>query len=307
MNEAIAAEPSKPWWRKVGEFPLVAMVLALLVLALGLGLVGAFMVQLPVESLGENAGAIITGILIPLVSFAVYKLVIRHMGEHPRDDLPLGRELRDLPRGIIFAAVLMTAIVGIAALLGAYRIEGMGGSTSWAMLFFLAGTQAAFFEELLMRGILFRFLEEFGGSWFALALSSLIFGFLHAWNDNATMLSSLAIAVEAGILLGGAYMLTRNLWLAIGIHFGWNVVQGYIWDVPVSGHAVDGLVDSRIAGPDIISGGMFGLEASVIAMVLATAAGIWLVVLAARKGNIVKPWWVRRREQRLADPTPPTT
>lgn len=298
MDETITAEPRKPWWRKVGEFPLVAMLLAIAVLALALGLVGAITIQLPVESLGENAIAVITAILVTALCFAVYKLIIRHMGERPRDDLPFGPPLRDLPKGIVLGGLLMTAIVAIVALLGGYRIAGMGGSTSWAMIWFLAGLQAAFFEELLMRGILFRFLEEFGGSWFALALSSLIFGFLHAWNDNATLLSSLAIAVEAGILLGGAYMLTRNLWLAIGIHFGWNVVQGYIWDVPVSGHAVDGMVESRIAGPELISGGMFGVEASVVAMALATGAGVWLVIGAVRRGNIVKPWWVRRRIER---------
>lgn len=64
----------------------------------------------------------------------------------------------------------------------------------------------------------------------------------------------------------------------------------------ISGNAVDGIVDARISGPEIISGGAFGLEASVVAMVLATAAGVWLVVLAARRGHIVKPWWVQRRK-----------
>jgi uncharacterized protein len=189
----------------------------------------------------------------------------------------------------------MSAIVGLVALLGGYRIEGWGGGTSWPLLWFAAGLQAAFLEEILVRGILFRFLEEFGGSWFALAVSSALFGFGHATNPNATVFTSLAIAIEAGILLGGAYMLTRNLWLAIGIHFGWNVTQGYLWDVPVSGVAVDGMVNSRSTGPDLISGGAFGVEASVIALALATALGVWFVILAARRGNVVRPWWVRRR------------
>lgn len=211
--------------------------LALAALVLTIGLVTLGVGQLPLEGLSEEAAAALFGLVPTLTAFATYKLAIRRLGEQPRDDLPLDGRLNDLWRGTLGAGLLMSAIVGIAALLGGYRIAGWGGATSWAMILFLGGVQAAFVEELVMRGILFRFLEEFGGSWFALLLSSLLFGFAHATNDNATLLSSFAIALEAGILLGGAYMLTRNLWLAIGIHFGWNVVQGFVWDVPVSGHA----------------------------------------------------------------------
>ena len=152
-----------------------------------------------------------------------------------------------------------------------------------------------FMEELLFRGILFRWLEEFGGSWFALALTSALFGLGHIFNPNATALSAFAIALEAGVLLGGAYMLTRNLWLTMGIHAAWNFTQGEIFDVPVSGIDQHGLVEAQLSGPNILSGGAFGLEASLIAMILATAAGVALVVLAVRQGELVRPWWVMRR------------
>ena len=114
-------------------------------------------------------------------------------------------------------------------------------------------------------------------------------------NPNSTAFSSFAIAVEAGILLGGAYMLTRSLWMPMGLHAAWNITQGEIFDVPVSGLAMNGLVNARIQGPELLSGGQFGFEASIIALVLATAAGVWLVVRAIRQGELVRPWWVRRR------------
>jgi len=153
----------------------------------------------------------------------------------------------------------------------------------------------AFMEELLFRGILFRWLEAFGGSWFALALTSALFGLGHIMNPNATAFSSFAIAVEAGILLGGAYMLTRSLWMPMGLHAAWNFTQGEIFDVPVSGTDVHGLVTAQMSGPELLSGGMFGLEASVLALVPATVVGVWLVVRAIRRGELVRPWWVRRR------------
>ena len=287
----------KPLWRRIVDFPLVAMALALIIVVWAISLATAAIGAVTQGDLSEMASTIASGTLVPLVVFAAYKLIVRHLGDPKRDDLPLDRKLIDLPIGVVVGGVLMSVIVGVTALLGGYRIAGSGGATSWVFIVFAAGISAAFLEELLMRGIIFRYLEDFGGSWFALGLSALIFGFMHAWNDNATILSSFAIAIEAGVLLGGAYMLTRNLWLAIGVHFGWNVIQGLIWDVPISGNAVDGIVDARVSGPEIISGGAFGLEASAVAMVLATGAGVWMVILAARRGHIVKPWWVRRRER----------
>jgi membrane protease YdiL (CAAX protease family) len=149
----------------------------------------------------------------------------------------------------------------------------------------------AFMEEILFRGILFRYVEELAGSWAALIVTSALFGFAHILNPHATWYSSLAIAIEAGLLLGGAYMLTRSLWLPIGLHAAWNFTQGEIFGVPVSGGAVHGLLRSRLVGAPLLSGAGFGLEGSVIAVVIATAAGVCFVWLAVRRGKVVRPWW----------------
>jgi len=68
-----------------------------------------------------------------------------------------------------------------------------------------------------------------------------------------------------------------------------------VWDVPISGVALDGWVESRLIGDPILSGGAFGLEASVITMVIAPAYGAWLIVRAVRRGHVVRNWWARRR------------
>ncbi|TCJ37176.1 CPBP family intramembrane glutamic endopeptidase [Parafrankia sp. BMG5.11] len=289
------AASTKPLRRRVIDFPLVALIIAMLVLLFPIALLAPILQALPLETLPQWVDAPLISLCTVAVAIAAYKLVIARLGDQPADELPFNRQWLDAPRGALIATLLMSLIVGVAALMGAYRLEGWGGSTSLPMLLFAAGLQAGIFEEILARGVLFRFLEQFGGSWFALALSSALFGLGHLGNDNATVFSSLAIAVEAGVMLGGAYMLTRNLWLAIGLHFGWNFAQGYIWDVPVSGFQVDGLVESYPAGPVLLSGGPFGLEASVIALALATPLGMWFVYRAVRAGNLVQPWWVRGR------------
>ena len=96
-------------------------------------------------------------------------------------------------------------------------------------------------------------------------------------------------------MLGAAYMLTRSLWLPMGIHAAWNFAQGEIFDIPVSGQPVHGLLVARLSGPPLLTGNGFGLEASPIAIVVATLFGLWLLWLAIREGELVQPWWVRRR------------
>ena len=81
---------------------------------------------------------------------------------------------------------------------------------------------------------------------------------------------------------------------ADGLHAAWNFTQGEIFDVPVSGTSRAWLLLAKLSGPAILSGGPFGLEASVITLILATAAGLWFVWRAIRKGEVVRPWWVRR-------------
>jgi hypothetical protein len=189
----------------------------------------------------------------------------------------------------------MGAIVATAWALGLYRIVGCCRTGLIVRDLLEAGVLAGFAEELLFRGILFRWTEEFAGSWAALVISSVLFGFVHIANPNSSLIATSFIAIEAGVLLGGAYMLTRSLWAPIGLHAAWNFTQGYIFDVPVSGVAENGLVQAKLSGPALLSGGQFGLEASLLALVIATAAGVGLVIVAARRGEVVKPWWVRRR------------
>ena len=127
-------------------------------------------------------------------------------------------------------------------------------------------------------------------------VSALLFGFAHAGNPNATLFSSVAIAIEAGVLLGAAYMLTRSLWLAVGLHAGWNLTQGLVFDVNVSGYEMNGLVEAQMSGPDWLSGGTFGLEASIIALVVATGAGLIMLRMAGRKGEMLRPYWMRPKD-----------
>jgi membrane protease YdiL (CAAX protease family) len=281
-----------PLWKRIADFPLVALVLAVLVFMLTMS--ASLLLAKPIPDPTGNDQIVFKLISCVLLVF-VAKLVLSRLGERPRDDLRINGSLRNLALGLGYGAGVMGLVVAIAAALGLYSIAGPGDTIKLFPEIVALGLFPAISEEIFFRGILFRWCEELGGSWFALALTSAFFGLAHLMNPNATAFSSFAIAVEAGILLGGAYMLTRSLWMPMGLHAAWNITQGEIFDVPVSGLAMNGLVNARIQGPELLSGGQFGFEASIIALVLATAAGVWLVVRAIRQGELVRPWWVRRR------------
>ena len=281
-------------FRRIVDFPLVAMIIAIaLFIAADAG--AASLAKL-LPQLDATASVSIKAAITIALMLAVYKLAIVHLGERPRDDLPMAAAPRGLAIGIAIGFLLFCALVGIAALFDVYNVVGPGDTRE--LVKDLAGMTltAAFVEELLFRGILFRWVEAFAGSWAALVLTSALFGLAHIFNAGATWVSSLAIMVEAGVMLGGAYMLARNLWVPMGLHAAWNFTQGFIFDVPVSGNDVHGLVEAKLSGPVLLSGGGFGLEASMIGVVLSIPLGAALITLAVRRGRIVQPSWNNNRQ-----------
>ena len=293
MTDAADA-PEKPLWRRIVDFPLVTMViaLALAILCFTVGLLLGRYVVPPIPGFTPNM--MFDLLSIPLL-IIVYELVIRRLGRRPKDDYRDPLALRRLGLGVGAGFLIFTLAVGAAALLGVYRITGKGDFSDFLPSLLAVAIFPAISEELVFRGILFRWLEEFGGSWLALLLTSAFFGAAHLANPNASPIAAIGIAFEAGVMLGAAYMLTRSLWLPMGIHAGWNFTQGEIYDIPVSGSNPHGLVEAQLSGNPLLTGNGFGLEASLIAIVIATAFGLWLLWLAIRKGELVKPMWIGGR------------
>ena len=89
----------------------------------------------------------------------------------------------------------------------------------------------------------------------ALGITVALFGLVHLGNPNSSLYGAAAIGIEAGVLLGAAYVLTRRLWLVIGIHFGWNFIQAGVFGPNVSGIRVESLLRSELSGPELLSGG----------------------------------------------------
>lgn len=269
------------------NFPLIRMPLLGGILFLGMGISNGFRAQYEAAPLTALALVLVMGAL----ALAVYAVFVRFVERRPVAELSLSGMGRELGSGLVLGFGLFTCCILILMLLGVYRIDGLN---PWHFLLPMLpmAISSGIFEELLYRGVAFRILEEYLGSWIALAASSLFFGLRHLGNEDATLLGALFITVEAGVLLAAAFMLTRRLWLSIGFHMSWNYAQAAVFSGAVSGVPMPpGLFANTVEGPDLLTGATFGVEASMVAFLLCTAAGLVLLFMAVRRGNIIPPTW----------------
>ena len=289
-------ENAPRWKRWIVYSPLARITIFVLLAAGILALLSLGVAALGLDAKGAPAGprgfSIFVRQLVPFLGvylFLVYVIERRRAVELSWDKvLPHG--LIGLGAGVLF----ISSVVGVMWLAGAYEVTGTTTDVNWVKPLVSAGLGTAIAEEIVFRGVLFRITEEGLGTWPALAISALLFGGVHMMNKGATVWSSVAIAIEAGVLLGLAYHVTRSLPMVIGIHMAWNFTQGTIYGIPVSGTNASGFLVSNRPGPDWLSGGVFGAEASVVAVAISLIASAAMVMYARRHGTIV----VRRRRAR---------
>lgn len=197
-----------------------------------------------------------------------------------------------LSGGAGLGIALFAMVILLVWVCGGFRVAGWGSVGGMVGTFGLM-LGAATFEELMFRGVLFRIVEQRAGTTIALVVSSLLFGALHLINADATLWGAVAIAVEAGLMLGAAYAVTGSLWLPIGIHLGWNFAESGIFGSTVSGASgtVGGLLKGVAQGPALISGGGFGPEASVFSVLVGGVCAALLLRTAKNRGRIVRAPW----------------
>ena len=234
-------------------------------------------------------------LIVVVAVLLIYRLFVRWTEKRPVSELDASSAFPNLIAGIGLGAVVFAVTIGVLYLLGVYQVVGVD---SWKVLWpsAVAAAVAAVFEEVLFRGIIFRIVEESLGSWLALVISALLFGAAHLLDKNANLQAGIAIALEAGVFLAAAYMVTRRLWFVIGVHFGWNFTEGGIFGAAVSGTSAPGLLKANVTGPTYLSGGMFGVEASVVAIAICFLVAMAFLFRAKANDQFVRPFWRRDPE-----------
>lgn len=271
-------------WRILGQFLLLAI----------LAIVFGWLIypRLSLENLPDGINLsyfIIQALIVTLSVFLSRRYLDR------RTFISLGlrwnrQTLLDLLFGFWLAGLLMGLIYNLEWIAGWLKFEGFAWQQlPWYSVLFQSllgllsvGITVSWFEELSDRGYLLQNLKDGLNLPWALFLSSGIFAARHLANPSASWMSTLGIFL-AGIFLAYGWVRTRQLWIPLGLHAGWNFFEGIVFGFPISG--IDGfhLINQTVSGPEWITGGDFGPEAGFV-MILASVIGMILIY-----------WWSRNR------------
>jgi len=297
----ITPATATPWQRWVVFSPMgrIVFFVALLIAMFKLTSAGISVTGLMAPGVSPLSHAIGNMLMRVVPALVAYTILVKAIERRRMQEL----SARDIPTlgmaGLLAGALMISMVVLVLWLAGSYHVSGTNPAVNWLPAVLTTGLGAGIAEEIITRGVLFRAVEEGLGTWWALAISALFFGAAHIFNPGATLWSSLAIAIEAGVLLALLYHVTRSLWPCIGLHAAWNVMQGTFFGIPVSGTEAHGWLISTRTGPDWLSGGVFGAEASVVALIVCSACSALLLIVALRRGTIVPPAWQRTTANRL--------
>jgi len=224
---------------------------------------------------------IFIGELIALISVVISTFLMMKFFEKKNFE-DVGLRLRpntiyEISFGLILGFIMITFVVVVNLTLGYYKYEftlnQVYPQILKALSLFLL---VAFFEEILFRGYPFQRLIDGTNPIIATLIFSLVFSLAHLQNPNVNLIALLNIFL-AGVWLSTSYIKTRSLWLPISLHFSWNFFQGYFYSLPVSGSSlIEPIFNAKITSENIISGGKFGPEGSLITSLVLVASTIFI-------------------------------
>jgi len=279
---------------KIFQFPLVRIVLAVLFMLPFL----AFHNTVIADFLWAYSGALRPLLIYAdtLISFVIllfcYSLYTKWIEKRKPLETSFPGSLKEFGVGFLISFALVGGMVIFMFVFGYYQVSQVGSPLFIVEAFFTFGF-GAFIQVLFFRLILFKLLEELMGSWLAFLVTIVVFSFAHLGNDNATLGTTVAM-VLTDILMVAAYMYTRRLWLVWGLHFSHNFFQDGIFGMPNSGITdLVSWIKPQISGSPWLTGGAFGIEASVLFVIFSLILGLGLLILVIRRGQVVAPVWKR--------------
>jgi membrane protease YdiL (CAAX protease family) len=278
------------------HFPLTKIILGLLAVAVAtISVQSGLQVILEHITLNKDIENLVVAIMVSAAALATYFYLFKFYEKRKIDELSTLYFWSNARTGFFTGFLILSIVILIMYFGKAYSILSFN-PVSFLVPALALGISSAIFEEILFRGILFRITEEKLGSVWALIISSSFFGLAHLGNGNSTVFSAIAITIEAGLLLGAAYIYSKNLWLPIFIHFAWNFSEGGIYGAIISGSGLEkSLISSKISGPELLTGGEFGPENSLQAVILGFMVGLMFLWKAKKQNKFVKPFWKRQK------------
>jgi uncharacterized protein len=278
--------------QKIIHFPLTKIIIGVLVCGVVLSVGKLVMGKiLDLTALDVSIKSLVTALVVAVFAIVSYTYLFKYYEKREVTEFSKNGLFKSLTFGIVLGVVLQSLTILVIYLKGGYSIISINPILFLVPPLTMAFT-AAIFEEILMRGIIFRITEEKLGSYFALFISAILFGAMHLGNPNSSLIAAIGLAIQAGLLLASAYIYSRNLWFPIAVHFAWNFTQSALFGANVSGTTTaKTLITSKIEGAEWYTGGQFGPEGSVQATAFCLIATVVLLILSHKEGKIISPYW----------------
>ncbi|WP_069387124.1 CPBP family intramembrane glutamic endopeptidase [Cellulosimicrobium cellulans] len=250
-------------------------------------LVGAVGVGAVAGMTAQREPLVVFPVLGAVLAVVVYQVVMRFLARRRTPETAGRHAVREALLGAAIGLAFVVVSASVVAALGGYTFRVADVDVLDVVVpIVTVMLGVAVTEELMFRGFGLQALERLLGSWVALPVTALFFGLVHLLNPGATPWTALAIAIEAGGLLGAAFLWRRNLWFVIGLHLAWNATVALL-GLPVSGHAEPGLLVADVSGPALLTGGAFGIEGSLVTVTVGVLLAVPMLVLARRRGTLV--------------------
>jgi len=276
MDNTLSMATKKSPTARLMAYPLVRIVLGMVLTFAAVPLVMGIASQLVAKPYRILWPQLLAAVLV----WCGYRFYVRRIEKRQPLELALPGMGRELGRGLLLGAGLVVFTFVVLAVLGVYQISGVNALGVVLLLPLAELVLVGMAEEMMFRGILFGVTARALGSKAAIVISSLVFALAHLPNDGFSLLAIVAIAAY-GVLQAALYMRTRRLWVCIGTHVGWNYCVSQVFSSTVSGHAAtDGLLRGELVGKAMLTGGAFGVEASLVTVLLISAVAAWVLRLA---------------------------
>jgi uncharacterized protein len=270
---------------RILDLPLVRIMLAIAMVMVPLMLLQAATAHLPID---KSMRKLWPALLSIICCYGMFRLYVQHIEKRALTELAQAKAWRDVAGGSAIGSLMFCSVLSVLYATGAYDIIG---SDRWTVMIapLFSMMSISLLEEILFRGIVFRILQDWLGSWRALVVSVVVFSVAQLVNEEFP-LPAVASVAAAGVLLGAAYMATGRLWLGIGIHFAWNFTQGAVFSAHVPGDEGSGMIFGTFTGPNWLTGGPFGASGSAVAVGVLLLAGVGMLA-CVRRERIVAPSW----------------
>jgi len=276
--------------KKILQFPLTRIIIGLFLVALTFN-GSLYLINYLTGNTSNDLIKLLNTFMATAIGVFAYSLLFRYYESRKIEELTGSGWGKNIGLGLLLGFVLQSLTILTIYFFGEFSIISFNGLMFMVPALGMA-LSSAIIEEILLRGIIFRIMEEKLGSYIALGVSALLFGLMHLGNPNSSIIDAIGLAIQAGLLLAVAYMYTRNLWFPISIHFAWNFTQSGIFGANVSGITLDkSLLTTNIEGSKWLTGGEFGPEGSIQATLFCLIATTGLFIFALKQNRIIPPFW----------------